>query len=516
MTRLKPTLIAVGLAALTLSGCSAKEAKSSQTALAEKIVLPGPVVSVAQGEIEGVNQDGINVFRGIQYAAPPVGELRWAPPIAPAAWEGVRDASDFGPSCIQPPVPPVSVYYDPPESASEDCLSLNVWAPEHAEDAPVIVWIHGGSLRIGGAAQPVYDGTAYAERNVVFVSINYRLGVLGWLAHPELIEESPGGLSGNYGLMDQIAALRWVHDTIARFGGDPANVTLFGESAGSQDVALLLASPQARGLFARAILESGTPGFGMPPRSLQAAHAIADQIGPLLGTDGSIAALRRAPTSALLAADRKLTDASLATNEYIWLKTTIDGAVLPRAPRDLLADAPPRAVLIGSNKAEFGPNKGSLAFPDALQPIFGSNSARAAALYNFGDPKRSVDPRLGYPELEFSTDWIFRCPAGRVADLVSAKGAPVWRYEFDVGTNGALATHAGELRYVFGDTPLPGGFSLQDYWVQFARTGDPNGAGLPLWPRYDVATQRHLLFDASGATPQQHLRGAICALINEL
>lgn len=471
-----------------------------------------PRVRVAGGAVVGTpSPDGrALLYRAIPFAAAPLGPLRWKAPQPVQPWTGDRVATEIAPACLQN-----DYGWNRADAlrGREDCLTLDVRTPSLSGKRPVMVWIHGGSNRAGSAGDTVLS--SITKKGVVLVAIQYRLGVFGFLA-PRGAATEAGGAAGNYGLMDQIAALRWVHDTIARFGGDPANVTLFGESAGSQDVALLLASPQARGLFARAILESGTPGFGMPPRSLQAAHAIADQIGPLLGTDGSIAALRRAPTSALLAADRKLTDASLATNEYIWLKTTIDGAVLPRAPRDLLADAPPRAVLIGSNKAEFGPNKGSLAFPDALQPIFGSNSARAAALYNFGDPKRSVDPRLGYPELEFSTDWIFRCPAGRVADLVSAKGAPVWRYEFDVGTNGALATHAGELRYVFGDTPLPGGFSLQDYWVQFARTGDPNGAGLPLWPRYDVATQRHLLFDASGATPQQHLRGAICALINEL
>src|SRR3990167_2552098 len=204
-------LLSIGLAA-----CSSAPAASGNEASADR-----PVVTVEQGKLAGSREGAINVYRGIPYAAAPIGDLRWKPPQPAEPWQDVRDATAFGPSCIQPPVPPTSVYFDPPKTSSEDCLSLNVWAPDDARKAPVIVWIHGGSLRIGGSAQPMYDTTAYAERGVVFVSVNYRLGVLGWLAHPELMAEDAGGLSGNYGLKDQVAALEWVQGNISAFGGDP-------------------------------------------------------------------------------------------------------------------------------------------------------------------------------------------------------------------------------------------------------------------------------------------------------
>ena len=196
-------------AALLLCGCASIAAPAGTRA---------PVAPTAQGEVRGVTQGALAVYRGIPYAAPPVDERRWAPPRPAARWDGVRDATAFGPACIQPPAPASSLYNDPPASSSEDCLSLNVWAERDARDAPVIVWIHGGSLRIGASSLPMYDGANYARRGVVFVSLNYRLGPLGWLAHKELSGESDRGISGNYGLLDQIAAFRWVRENIAAFG----------------------------------------------------------------------------------------------------------------------------------------------------------------------------------------------------------------------------------------------------------------------------------------------------------
>ena len=502
MTRLKPTLIAVVLAALTLSGCSAKEAKSSQTALAEKIVLPGPVVSVAQGEIEGVNQDGINVFRGIQYAAPPVGELRWAPPIAPAAWEGVRDASDFGPSCIQPPVPPVSVYYDPPESASEDCLSLNVWAPEHAEDAPVIVWIHGGSLRIGGAAQPVYDGTAYAERNVVFVSINYRLGVLGWLAHPELIEESPGGLSGNYGLMDQIAALEWVQDNIDQLGGDPSNVTVMGESAGALSVTYLLTSPIAEGLFDKAIIQStntrnfaelGEASYDLPAAEMEGVN--------LFKT------LELKTLDAARAADpQELTNRS--TMAGYAPAGTIDGTYVPRQLNEAFDDGEfaKVPVLAGFNSGEARtyrmllPRKPKTpeAYEVAIRARYGNEAEAFLALYPADDMEESM--------LAVNRDNVFGWSTERIVRSAAQAGEPAYLYVFDhcypaMEARDLCAFHASEVPFVFGTVGTPESYPprwpqpevdevealasvLVDYWASFASTGRPESANGPDWAPY--------------------------------
>ncbi|HEU0186025.1 MAG TPA: carboxylesterase family protein, partial [Blastocatellia bacterium] len=215
-------------------------------------------VRVEGGQVSGSVVDGVRSYKGIPFAAPPVGELRWKAPQPPAAWEGVREGADFGPDCPQPPYPQSSIYYSEPREQSEDCLCLNVWtAARPGEKRPVMVWIHGGALTRGSGATRAYDGTALAKKGVVLVTINYRLGPLGYLAHPELTAESPDHSSGNYGALDQIAALKWVQKNIAAFGGDPDRVTIFGESAGSWSVNLLVASPLARGLFHRAIGQSG-------------------------------------------------------------------------------------------------------------------------------------------------------------------------------------------------------------------------------------------------------------------
>jgi para-nitrobenzyl esterase len=221
------------------------------TAMSNETVAPGPQVNAPAGAVRGTLDGSIRVFKGIPYAQPPVGPLRWKPPLPLARWNGVREATEFGAACHQPP-PRLSTIYTPrPMPMSEDCLTLNVWAPPASvRNAPVFFWIYGGALSSGASRDPLYDGRRLAERGVVVVSINYRLGVLGWLAHPELSAESAQGISGNYGLLDQIRALTWVKDNIAAFSGDPANVTIAGESAGALSVMYLMASPVARGLFA--------------------------------------------------------------------------------------------------------------------------------------------------------------------------------------------------------------------------------------------------------------------------
>ena len=262
------------------------EAPASETPASETPVSETPVVEIAQGRLEGVRREGLTVFKGIAYAASPVDDLRWREPGPAPAWDGTRTAEAFGPACIQPAIPPTSLYFDPPHATSEDCLTLNVWAPARAQEAPVIVWIHGGSLRIGGSAQPMYDGAALARRGVVLVSINYRLGVLGWLAHPELTAESPRQASGNYGLLDQIAALRWVQENIEAFGGDPDNVTVMGESAGALSVTYLMSSPLASGLFDKAIAQSpnirAVPELSRPAFGLPSAEALGQHLGEAL------------------------------------------------------------------------------------------------------------------------------------------------------------------------------------------------------------------------------------------
>jgi para-nitrobenzyl esterase len=215
-----------------------------------------PMANTTAGTVKGLAQGTLNVFKGIPYAAPPVGKLRWKPPQPLAPWHGIKTTTEFGPACYQPESKFVSIYTGDPMPMSEDCLSLNIWAPADAHNAPVFFWIYGGALWGGASRDPLYDGTKLAAQGIVVVTINYRLGVLGWLAHPELSAESPLHISGNYGLLDQIAALKWVKDNIGAFGGDPSNVTIAGESAGGLSVLYLMASPEARGLFAKAIAES--------------------------------------------------------------------------------------------------------------------------------------------------------------------------------------------------------------------------------------------------------------------
>src|SRR3984957_3345731 len=217
----------------------------------------GPQVDAPAGKLQGLNEEGLNVFKGIAYAQPPVGQLRWHAPVPLPRWEGVKSATEFGASCVQPIAPTPNLYTDDVKPMSEDCLSLNIWAPKNAKNAPVFFWIYGGALVGGSSREALYDGAKLAARGVVVVSINYRLGGLGWLAHPQLSAESPLGVSGNYGLLDQVEALRWVRRNVGSFGGDPSNVTIAGESAGALSVMYLMAAPAARGLFSKGIAESG-------------------------------------------------------------------------------------------------------------------------------------------------------------------------------------------------------------------------------------------------------------------
>jgi para-nitrobenzyl esterase len=249
----------------------------------------------------------------------------------------------------------------------------------------------------------------------------------------------------------------------------------------------------------------------MPPRPLENALTLGDQAQKLLGA-GSIAEMRKRPVAALLAADLKLVDPSLMTHDFRWLRTAIDGAVITKAPRELLAEAPPRPVIVGSNMVEFGPGPGEVDWDKELARIFGPNAAKARLFY------REDHPRMGHPEMIFWTDWIFRCPAGRVADLLSGRGAPVWRYEWDVVEGEGRTSHSAELGWVMGGRTFPAGgkaISLADYWVNFARTGDPNG-DLPRWPGYTPRGPGHVLFDTKGVTPQTALRAPICSMLEEL
>lgn len=460
-----------------------------------------PVVSVAQGDLKGARNARVMNFKGIPYAAPPTGKNRWSTPAPPLPWAGERDAKNFGPSCIQPPVPKFSVYYDPPVESSEDCLTLNIWAPQQADKAPVIVFIHGGSLRMGGSAQPTYDGTEFANRGAVFVSINYRLGVLGWMAHPDLSAESASGVSGNYGLLDQTAALKWVRDNIQSFGGDPHNVTIMGESAGALSTTYLLTHPGAEGLFHKAIIQSTntrnfpalkTQDYGLPS---------AETIGTTL-----FSALKIETLDAARAMDPQvLTDQAMRMR--YGPQGTIDGVNLPDQLNILFDSGQFSKVplLAGFNSGESRTYKALLptlpenaeSYEQAIQARYGEISADYLNLYPANDMAESA--------LGVARDNIFGWATERLVKRVSEQGAPAYLYLFDYCYPAAKARdlcafHASELPFVFGtlshelfppNWPVPDREAaeelsklLLDYWVSFAATGQPTHQQGPVWPDY--------------------------------
>ena len=392
---------------------------------------------------------------------------------------------------------------------NEDCLTLDVATPSMSGRLPVLVWIHGGSNRAGGPNDIVLSDVG---KSIVIVGVRYRLGIFGFLSHPALTAEQGG--SGNYGIMDQVAALNWVHRNIAKFGGDPDNVTIAGESAGSEDVGLLLAAPAARGLFEKAIMESGTPGFGMSFRNLGDAERIGMQADDLLKAGGSIEKLRALSVPALLAADLKLHDDSMVSDSMLWLRTTVDGKILPADPRILLEQAPPKPVILGTNRIEFGSDR---EHRDAfISRAFGPDKETARAFYRADQPDPPDDPRFGSLDEQIGTDITFRCPAEHLAHLLAAKGAPAWRYEFDSAPNGGKTSHAAEIPYAFGDQDFAPGLSLKSYWINFIRSGNPNSSDLPGWPAFSNEAPRHVLFDGKGVTVDGPLRPQLCSLENEL
>ncbi|AJP72529.1 carboxylesterase/lipase family protein [Sphingomonas hengshuiensis] len=435
-----------------------------------------PTVQTEQGKIRGTAADGVKRFYGIPFATAPVGDLRWKAPIAAPRWQRERSATAFGPACFQASPPD-----RPAMPMSEDCLTLNVWAPAEAkEPLPVMVWIHGGGYLAGANSEPQFEGSNFARRGVVLVTINYRLGPLGFLAHPELTEEASYGASGNYGILDQIAALKWVQANIAAFGGNPGNVTIFGESAGAGAVNILQASPLARGLFHKVIGESTSqfdPDGGLVGRKdMRQAEAYGKAFGEKLG----------APS---LAALRALSPEQIYSQFTFFWPTELDGYVLPDLVYHVFAQGKQNDVptLVGSNSDEGGTIKVPWVKRDD------TNAATYDRLYGgLSDPLR-----------QSSTDavqWQMRVWAQLQARTGKQKS---WLYWFDQpwpGRKADGAFHGNEIVYVFGtlnaeqqpwaDEDRTLSNLMTDYWVSFARDGDPNGAGLPQWPNYDPAAPR--------------------------
>jgi len=463
-------------------------------------VKPSPVVHAAAGEIEGLIEARLRVFKGIPYALPPTGVARWKPPSPIPGWKGVKKATEFGSACLQPKPQLSNIYTRDPMPMSEDCLTLNIWAPIDARNAPVFFWIYGGALVGGASREPIYDGTRLANEGIVVVSINYRLGVLGWLAHPELSAESPLGVSGNYGLLDQVEALRWVRRNVGSFGGDPSNVTIAGESAGALSVMYLMAAPAARGLFSKGIAESGYM-ISMPElKERKFGSPSAEESGTKLA-----AALNASNIAALRAMDAATLAASAPATGYApW--PTIDGHVLLRQLVEVFdrGEQAPVPLLAGFNSGEIRSLRILAPPPPATAPEY--ETAIRERYLDLADEFLRLYPSTNMQESIWATtrDALYGWTAERLVRKQAALGQPSFLYFFDHGypaeeAAGLHAFHASELPYVFGtfsgtpplwpkvpatpeETKLSG--ALVGYWSSFVRTGQPRAANEPDWPAF--------------------------------
>lgn len=462
-----------------------------------------PVVKAPAGAVLGLREGNANVFRAVPYALPPLGERRWRPPAPMPRWENVRPAQTAGVACMQPPMA-AGPYDRGKVQMSEDCLTLDVTAPANARNAPVMVWIHGGTLIWGSGHSPMYSGAEFAKRGIVLVSINYRLGVLGYLAHPALSKESAEGVSGNYGLLDQIAALQWVRRNIAAFGGNPHNVTIFGESAGALSTEYLLASPRARGTFDRAIVESGYL-FTMPELRRKRGEEF-----PAEGIGEYVAGKLQAPDLAALRAmdARKLVEAAAATGYVPY--GTVDGKILPRQLVDTFDRGEQAKVplIAGFNSGEIR------GLPFLAPPVPASREAYVAEIRaRYGDladdylrlyPATGDLVRNGF---DSTRDAVFGWTSERLVRKQADVGQPSFLYYFShswpsADAAGLTGFHAGEVPFVFGtifatppswpaipDTPAQRRLSaaMLDYWTSFARNGKPSSPNGPAWRPFGSA-----------------------------
>jgi para-nitrobenzyl esterase len=465
------------------------------------------IVQVEGGLIEGdvSSKPGVRVFKGIPYAAPPVGDLRWKEPKPVVKWDGIRRADKFGPRCMQTPVSNVIAFRD--AGNSEDCLHLNVWTPaQSASDMlPVMLWIHGGAFQMSASSEPRHDGAALASRGVILVSMNYRLGIFGFFSHPDLTKESAHHASGNYGLLDQWAALRWVRNNIKAFGGDPDRITIFGESAGSFSVSALMASPLSRDLIAGAIGESGA-FFGPTFRTKSLASAEEQGAGFAASLSADLAALRTLPAEKLLAATR--------TKSAPEFNPIVDGYFLPVPPAETFAagkqsrvpllagwnaDEMPWPVLMAKQKMT--PER----LAAGLRDKFPSEAEALQAAYAASNDQEAIQAAR-----ELASDQFMGYSTWKWIDIHARTGGgkPVYRYLFTrvrPAKPGAMfgpirmselgAVHASEIEYVFGTLESGTDFLwqpedhklselMQSYWTNFAKTGDPNGPALPKWGAY--------------------------------
>jgi len=489
------------------------------------IAAAAEIVKIDSGALEGtLNSAGtVRIFRGVPFGAAPVGDLRWQAPQPVKAWTGVRKAQEFGPHCVQGNV--FGDIYPRDKVMSEDCLNLTVWAPKHsARPRPVYLWFYGGGFAAGAEDEPRYDAESFARRGIVAVNANYRLGVFGFMAHPELTKESGHDASGNYGLLDQLAALEWVRRNIAAFGGDPQKITIGGESAGSLSVSALMASPLSRDLFQQAVGESGAflgavGGRKMPSLADMEKQGVALQAA--MGVK-SLAEMRAKSSDELLAAASKISHGF-----GFW--PGVDGYFLPADVESIFAAGKQSKVplLAGWNADEVRgqvlmakekPN--AKTFPEQLQKQFKDRAADALKAY-----QASTDAEALQSAGDLASDMFIVYPTWKWIDMQVKTGEPVYRFEFDrpVPANAALlkmgiktmgSPHASELEYVF-DTQQskkvewqPGdqktATQMNEYWANFIKTGNPNGAGLAKWPDFTKTHEVMHLNAESKALPEQH------------
>lgn len=469
-----------------------------------------PTVTISTGQLLGATANGVTYYKGIPYALPPVGNLRWRAPQPAAPWKGARLAVNYGADCMQLPFPPDAAPLR--TTPSEDCLYLNVWRPAtaSAQPLPVMVWIYGGGYVNGGSSPAVYDGSQFAKHGLVFVSFNYRLGRFGFFAFPGLTAEAGGEPTGNFAFMDQIAALQWVKKNIAAFGGDPNNVTIFGESAGGGSVHALLTSPMAKGLFEKAMVESGggRNGFGSTPTLAEAeqkgvAFAAANNIQ---GTGAEALAQLRALPAATVVDGMNM----MSMNAQSYSGPMIDGKVVT-APSENIYLAGTQAhvpVVVGANSKDLGFLRATTMAE--LFDRFGSDAAAARHAY---DPSGKAEVRAIASEM--GADAMMVEPARFVAQTISAQGLPVWEFRFGYVADSLRprvtgAGHATEIPYVFDTVREKYGAAttaadekmaqtVNAYWANFAKTGNPNGPGLPNWPRYSTQTDTLMDFAQTGA-----------------
>jgi para-nitrobenzyl esterase len=557
--RMIAALSVLVFAALFIPAQSIEANAQSASAPAQSAAVSSPkdalVVPTTAGLIRGIARaKGGAQFLGIPYAEPPVGPLRWHAPVPHKSWTGVRDTNAFGASCSQALLGGAWNRYDHAQS-SEDCLFLNVITPvwPTAKPLPVMFWIHGGANQGGSGSGSLYNDGTLLNHGVLIVTINYRLGILGFFAHPELTSESPHYASGNYGLMDQILALRWVHDNIARFGGDPNNITVFGQSAGSIDTGILMTSPLARGLFQKAIGESGAPFYPVLmsfDQAQQAGQQFAASFPALTGQN-PIDFLRSVPADDLIA----------KAAHFQWgippVGPIVDGWVIPRSPDEVFkaGKEAPIPLLVGVTTREFGDNESPDALRKAIQDYAGKFAPQVLALYGVADGGQGTnDPLYGSAGVQWNADTEFHCPVSTEALWHAAAHHPTFEYEFDhaiPGQEAQGALHSSDLPYVFGSFPTSGNISgkfgpvdfhladlMETYWINFAKSGDPNdgssslgstktgdpnnsanpsSAALPHWPEFNAA-QLYLVFTEGGQAVASTgpMRGPQCDLYREI